>query len=134
MNLPFDILSTFGPLLFFISFYGLITSRNVIKSIVFVIIMQTSVIIIWLGIGASHGTTPPILTSEEILTYGFEGVSDPLPQALMLTAIVIGISVTAIIITMLNALFRKYGSTDWDSLNMKAKSLDGNINKEEEAC
>lgn len=120
MNLPFELTQIAPPLLFFISFFGLITSRNVIKSIILLITMQTSVIIFWLTISASHGQIPPILSAEQILQNDLSGIADPLPQALMLTAIVIGISVTAIIITMLNALFRKYASTDWATLEQKA--------------
>jgi len=124
MNLPFELLSIFPPLLFFISFFGMITTRNAIKAIVFIIIMQTSVIIFWLSVGASHGTIPPILSVEQVVDGHLDGVADPLPQALMLTAIVIGISVTAIIITMLNALFRKYFSTDWGTLKQLAPSTE----------
>lgn len=122
MNLSVDLLQIVPPLLFFISFFGLITSRNVIKSIILLIVMQTSIIIFWLVIGSTHGQVAPILTSEQVLQGDLSGIADPLPQALMLTAIVIGISVTAIIITMLNGLFRKYGSTDWGTLAKFAHS------------
>jgi len=134
MNLPFGLLHIFSPLLFFISFFGMITTRNVIKVIVFIILMQTSVVIFWLSVGASHGTTPPILSIEQVTTGQLDGVADPLPQALMLTAIVIGISVTAIIITMLNALFRKYFSTDWGTLKQLATSTEASSEKEEPLC
>ena len=120
MNLPFNLLQIFPPLLFFISLFGLITSRNVIKSIAFSLLMQTAVIIFWLSVGAAHGTTPPMIQDGAML-YNLEGFSDPLPQALMLTAIVIGISITAINITMLNTLFRKYRSTDWGTLAKETK-------------
>ena len=134
MNLPFDLLHIFPPLLFFISFFGMMTSRNAIKAIIFIILMQTAVIILWLGVGASHGTLPPILSAEQARTYNFYGVSDPLPQALMLTAIVIGISVTAIIIIMLNSLFRKHHSTDWDTLKSFAMTKKDFLRKGDKAC
>ena len=134
MNVPFDLLQIAPPLLFFISFFGMITSRNAIKAIFFIIIMQTSVVLFWLIVGASHGTKPPILSADYIDTYGLEGVADPLPQALMLTAIVIGISVTAIIIIMLNSVFRRYHSTDWGTLEKFAKSKNALLEKEESSC
>ena len=111
MNLPFSIQEMFPPLLFFISFFGLITSRNIIKSVVFTLLMQTAVVVFWIMIAAYHGNRPPMLLGDDMSVY-----ADPLPHALMLTAIVIGISVTAINITMLNSLFRKYSSTDWKKL------------------
>ena len=134
MNFSSELLNIIGPLLFFISFFGLITSRNVIKSIVFIIIMQTSVIIFWLLISSFHGTQPPIISPGDLAVNGLDGVADPLPQALMLTAIVIGISVTAIIITVLNALFRKYRSTDWETLEKEASSSAKSFNKEQNSC
>ena len=101
--------------LFFLSLFGIFSTGNVIKSIVCIMLMQTSVIIFWLGIASLHGTRPPIFVYEELLEYKTE-MSDPLPQALMLTAVIIGIAVTAINITMLNTLFRKYKTVDWQAL------------------
>ena len=134
MNLPFEWLYVFTPMLFFISFFGMITSRNVIKTIIFIVIMQTSVIIFWISISANHGRTPPIISVEQVNANQLENIADPLPQALMLTAIVIGISVTAIIITMLNALFRKYSSTDWSTLEQLGTAVEILQEKEETSC
>ena len=105
-----NILEILTLALFFISFYGLITSRKMIKSVVFSMLMQTAVIVFFLGLGFRIGIRPPIGDYFETLEY----VADPLPQALMITAIVIGIAVVTISITMLMSLFRSYKTTDWD--------------------
>ena len=105
---------------FFISLAGLLTSRDVVKSIICIMLMQTSVVLIWLAIGAREGNQPPIINDPSEMVYpGY--YADPLPQALMITAIVIGISVTAVIITMLNNLIRKYKTAEWSSLLEKVK-------------
>jgi len=110
-------LDIFAIALFFIGFMGLITSRNVLKSIIFMLMMETAVIVFWLFIGSRTGVIPPIIYDVAMLDPdNLSAIADPLPQALMLTAIIIGISVTAINITMLNALLRKHGSTDWGVL------------------
>ena len=109
------ILDIFPIILFFISFYGLITTSNIIKSIVFIMMMQTSVIMFWLGVGSRYGVFPPIIGDIAYLQTP-DAIADPLPQALMLTAIIIGIAVTAINITMLNALFKKHKSVNWKSM------------------
>ena len=106
--------------MFFVSFYGLITSKKAIKSIVFILLLQTSVVMFFLSIGYSDGVLPPMAGSIE--RYGY--VADPLPQALMLTAIIIGISVAAVNITMLMTLFRKYKTTDWNAIKEKSKGQD----------
>ena len=117
MNLHiFDI---FPILLFFISFFGIITSGNIVKSIVLTVLMQTSVIMFWLGIAARLGTIPPIFEYYGDV-YDLSAVADPLPQALMLTAIIIGISVTSINITLLNSLFRKYKTVEWEKMEALA--------------
>jgi len=107
-----EILDIFAVLLFFISLFGLITARSAIKTIIFTLIMQTSIIMFWLFLSARTGTTPPIIYDPSLL-YNMADIADPTPQALMLTAIIIGISVTAIKITMLNYLFRRYNTADW---------------------
>jgi len=103
----FGIIEGLVVLVFFISFYGLITSRSVLKSIVSIGIMETSVIMFFLSLGYVDGMTPPI-------GLNLENVADPLPQALMLTAIIIGVAVTAINLTMSISLCRKFKTTDWD--------------------
>ena len=103
--------------LFFISFFGLITSRKAVKSIVFILIMQSAVVMFFLSIGYYDGILPPIGDLLENPQY----TADPLPQALMLTAIIIAISVVAVNITMLMTLFRKYGTTCWDALRKESK-------------
>jgi len=123
----FDIVELSAILMFFISFYGLIISRSIIKSIIFIVFMEVAVVMFWLSFGFRPGLAPPIIASME----NIEGVGnwtenwmyytdymvymgDPLPQALMITAIIIGLSVTAVNTIMFITLYRKYKTTDWD--------------------
>ncbi|MCL2203318.1 MAG: cation:proton antiporter subunit C [Defluviitaleaceae bacterium] len=110
-------LEIFSLALFFISFFGIITSKNMIKSIIFVMLIQTAVIMFWLKLGREDTATPipPIIYDPALLDY-MERIADPLPQALTLTAIIIGFSVVAVIITMFNALYRLHGTADWKKL------------------
>ena len=112
------IFDVFPIILFFISFFGLITTQNIVKSIILSVTMQTAVIMFWLGIAARVGRIPPIFEYYDL----YEGIeiADPLPQALMLTAIIIGIAITAINITLLNSLYRKYKTIKWDEMTKTA--------------
>lgn len=118
----FEIVEIASVIMLCISFYGLTVSRNIIKSIVLTVLMESSVIMFFLGIGfrlQQGGMIPPIgaeLVHMESLTY----VADPLPQALMITAIVIGLSVTAVNIIMLLNLLRKFNTADWDTVKTKS--------------
>ena len=105
----YDIIEVVAIVAFFISFYGLITSKGVIKSIVSISIMEVAVIVFFLSFGYSDGITPPIGT--EIVN-----AADPLPQALVITAIIIGVALTAVNLTMLISLSRESSATDWDTL------------------
>lgn len=106
--------------LFFISLYGLCSRRNIIKSIISLAIMQAALILFFLSIDSGSDTIPPIGTSLSQASK----VADPLPQALMITAVVIGISVTAISLTMFVSLYHKYGSTNWNRVKKKRGEID----------
>ena len=98
--------------MFFISFYGLITSNKAIKSIIYIGLMEIAVIMFFLSIGYERDIMPPIGQNQT-------NVADPLPQALMITAIVIGVAVTAVNLTMLISLCRESKTTDWDIVKKK---------------
>lgn len=96
--------------MFFLGLFGLITSKNMIKSVVFLTLLESGVIMFFLSVGVSAGMLPPI---AEYLHTDPYNLADPLPSALMITAIVIGLSVTSINITMLITLLRKYRTASW---------------------
>jgi len=115
----FQLVEFFAIALFFISIYGLISSKKALKSIVFTLILQTSVVMFFLGIGYSENILPPIgIYVSDIEQVA--AVADPLPQALMLTAIIISICVLAINLTIIMSLFRKHKTTDWDTLKSES--------------
>ncbi|MCL2287442.1 MAG: cation:proton antiporter subunit C [Firmicutes bacterium] len=111
-----EVIELFAIVMFFISFYGLISSKNVIKSIVSILLMEVAVIVFFLGIGFTGRAVPPVGTDLITLEY----VADPLPQALMITAVIVGLATTAINITMFITLFRKYKTADWNTIKTSA--------------
>jgi len=96
-------------IMFFVGFYGLISSKNIIKSIASITIIEMAVIVFFLGLGFVEGMGPPIGET-------MENPVDPLPQALVLTTIIIGITVTAVVLTMVISLSHQIKKTDWDSV------------------
>lgn len=92
----------------FLSFYGLMTTRNIVKSIVYITVLETAVIMFFLGIGYHSGILSPIGADLDP-----QAVADPLPQAFMITAVVIGLCGTAVNIIMFITLFRKFGTVHW---------------------
>ena len=96
-----------GILLFFIGLYGLMTNKTIIKTIMSMSIMEAAIYLFYISINYAPNTVPPI--------GDLEGVAyvDPVPSALMITAIVIGIGVTAIGLTMFMHYKQKHGITHW---------------------
>jgi len=116
--------------MFFLGFFGLVSSNNIIKSVIFIVLMETGVIMFFLRVGISSGYLPPI--ADHLREYGY--LADPLPSALMITAIVIGLSVTAINITMLMTLLRKYRTADWDAVKEAVMHENLEIYGEDKKC
>ena len=112
------ILYVFCFLLFAIGAYAITVKKNLIKVIIGVVIMDSAVNLFLILLGyrvpvsgeaaAPIETQLPPLTGEEFLARAV----DPLPQALILTAIVIGLSVVALMVVMAVRLHEKYGTFD----------------------
>ncbi|QQO10997.1 sodium:proton antiporter [Breznakiella homolactica] len=98
--------------LFLCGFCGLAVSRNLIKKVYALAIMNTSVILFFIVEGAAIGSLAPLLqTAEETASF-----VDPIPQALMLTAIVVGVCVSALSLALVYRLYRVYGTLDCEEL------------------
>ncbi len=104
---------TIGILLFFIGAWGLVSRKNVLKTILSIGIMQTAVILFFLY---EKDVTTSVAPIGDLSTQ--TNIADPLPQALMITEIVIGAGITAAALVMFIHLFHKYGSTNWSTLRM----------------
>ena len=94
--------------LFCIGLYCILRKRNIIKIIIGLGIMEYAVNLFFVLIGyRMHGRAPILSKTEEILN-----IVDPIPQALVLTAIVIGLAVTALLVTIAIRIYEKYGTFD----------------------
>ena len=108
-----ELAELFAVLVFFVSYYGLATTRNILKSVVFVVFKEVSAIMFFLSIGYFIGIRAPIGEAVVAAT-DFTPFADPFPQALAITAIVIGLSVTTVMLVMTITIIRQFGSMDWN--------------------
>lgn len=99
---------TVGVGLFFIGIYGLLARRNIVKTVISLGIIQSAIVLFFLTINYEPGRIPPLGEAANAQT-----AVDPVPQALMITAIVIGVAVTAVSLTMFISLYHHYGTTNW---------------------
>jgi len=96
-------------ILFFIGVAGLVIRKNMMISVISIGIMDTAIILFFISITTSAGRMAPMIAQ----TYT-DVVVDPVGHALVLTSIVIGVSIMAIILIMILNLYREYGTLDWD--------------------
>lgn len=95
--------------LFGIALYQVL-QRNVIRSAIGIILLGSAINLFLLSAGSSNGVVPPYTT--------FTGTqADALPQALVLTAIVISMGGLAFILSMLYIISVRYQTSDLDEVD-----------------
>ena len=94
--------------LFCVGIYGLLSKRNIIKMIVGLIIAEHAVNLFFILVAYRRNGRAPILAPDVVITQ----MVDPLPQALVLTAIVIGLATTALLVALAIRIYGKYGTYD----------------------
>ena len=98
-------------------FYVVISSGNLVKKIVGLCLFQASVFILYISLGKIAGGTAPILR-EGISLY-----SNPLPHVLILTAIVVGVSTTALGLALVVRIKEAYDTVEEDEIHQQDESL-----------
>ncbi len=91
--------------------YGLVTANNLIRKMLCLWMLQSSVILCFLTEGHSIGHLAPVL--EPGVTGAFV---DPMPQALMLTAIVIGVCFNVLAVVFIVRLYETRGTVEVSQL------------------
>ena len=95
-------------ILFLVGLYGVVTRRNLIKIAISLSIMEFSIFLMLVLIGyIDEGLAPIVDPAKSAEIY-----VDPLPQAMVLTAIVIGLATTAMLMAIAIRLYRKYKTFD----------------------
>ncbi|MCA1950313.1 MAG: sodium:proton antiporter [Treponema sp.] len=102
--------------LFLLGFYGLAVQKNLVKKVFALSIQNAAVVLLFILEGGRIGTHAP-LVMEGSKTY-----VDPVPQALMLTAIVVGVCVSALVLALVYRLFREYQTLDVEEIQKRANN------------
>jgi multisubunit Na+/H+ antiporter MnhC subunit len=96
--------------LILIGLWGILSNRNIIKIIVGFSLFDTGLHVLIVSLGYVRNGTAPIL--DKAVTSTGAQIVDPIPQALVLTAIVIGLGVTALMLGYALKLYQKRKSLD----------------------
>ncbi len=96
--------------LFCVGLYCILRKRNIIKIIVGIIICEYAVNLFFILVAYRIGGRAPIFSSQADISAST--MVDPLPHALVLTAIVIGLATTALLVAIAMRIYEKYGTFD----------------------
>lgn len=99
-------------ILFIIGLYTLLTHSNLLKKVIGINIMETSIFLFFVSIGYIKGANAPIID----LTNGNLTYINPLPSAMILTGIVVGVSVTAFALSLIVKIHQAYGTLELDEI------------------
>lgn len=95
-------------ILLMIGFYAVIAKLNLVKKLIGLSLFQAAVFLLYITMGEIDGGTAPIFPES-----GADGIyANPLPQVLILTAIVVGISTTALGLGIVVRIKEAYGSIE----------------------
>lgn len=108
------IATVIGFLLIIIGLWGMLSQKNLIKIIIGFSILDTGIHVVMVSIGYIKDRVAPILDSAVKEGSGFKPVVDPVPSALVLTAIVIGLAVTALMLSYAIRMYNRKKSLSID--------------------
>jgi multisubunit Na+/H+ antiporter MnhC subunit len=94
--------------LFSLGLYCVVRKRNVIKIIIGIGIMDYAINLFFVLVGYRNEGRSPIFSSDQAI----KTMVDPLPQAVVLVAIVIGLAVTLTLVAIAIRIYEKYGTFD----------------------
>jgi len=100
--------------LFFVGLFGLLTQKHFIKIFISIATMETALFLFFIGNMFNKDFTAPIISE------GFTDIAkmnDPIPHAMILTAIVIGMAVLALGVSMSIEYYKLTGNTEIDKMN-----------------
>ncbi len=107
--------------LFLWGFFIMVAHPNLVKKLIGMYLVQTSVIFLLVTISAKKEATVPILQGSDAVQSATHQIdpadyTNPLPHVLTLTAIVVQVATLGVSLALVTAIYRKYGSLDEDEI------------------
>ena len=117
-NLISNIGEEVAMLLFGIGFANLLFQKNLIRKIIGLNIMDSSIYLFLAEKGYIEGRLAPIVVNgiQDVDTY-----INPIPSGLVLTGIVVSVSVTALMLSLTVRLYKRYHTLDLDEISARLK-------------
>ncbi|MCK5541307.1 MAG: cation:proton antiporter subunit C [Desulfobacterales bacterium] len=107
-------------ILMMLGMYGIFMKKNYMKKIIGLNILQTSIILFFISIGAKNNATLPILElqNDHDANVAIQAVNyiNPLPHVLMLTAIVVAVATLGVALAMVIKIYKDYKTIEEDKI------------------
>jgi multicomponent Na+:H+ antiporter subunit C len=97
-----------------IGLYGMMLKRNLLKKVIGMTIFQTAIYLLFIQGATKRGATIPVRAEE----FGTEAAAyiNPLPQVIVLTAIVVGVAITGVALSLILLIQRSHGTLDEEAI------------------
>jgi multicomponent Na+:H+ antiporter subunit C len=104
--------------LLLIGIYGVLASPNLVRKLMGLNLLQVAVMLFFVTLGAKSGAAPPVAGTSPLLAAAY---ANPLPHTLMLTAIVVGVSMTGVALALVIRIQREFGTLEEPELLAKQR-------------
>ncbi|MEV5508036.1 sodium:proton antiporter [Streptomyces orinoci] len=99
--------------IFLIGVHGMATSRNLVHAVGCLSVAQSSTYVLLMAVGYRRGGSAPVFSDVPTTTI----TVDPVVQALALTDVVVGATVTALLLALVVQVQKRHGTIDPDELS-----------------
>ncbi len=101
-------------LLIIIGLYAVLNKKHLVKIVIGLSIIDAGINLLFVAVGYISGGTAPIFSPGN--EQAASRMVDPVPQALVLTAIVIGFAVTALALSLVIRLYKHHHTANIDQI------------------
>lgn len=107
-------------ILFLWGFYIMVVHPNLVKKLIGLYILQTSVIFFLVAFSAKQGATVPVIRPDSVPVDALQ-YANPLPHVLTVTAIVVQVATLGVSLALVSAAYRKFGTLDENEVLQKVE-------------
>ena len=107
-------------ILFLWGFYIMVVHPNLVKKLIGLYILQTSVIFFLVAFSAKQGATVPVIRPGSVPVDALQ-YANPLPHVLTVTAIVVQVATLGVSLALVSAAYRKFGTLDENEVLKKVE-------------
>jgi len=93
--------------------YIVVASSNLVKKVIGLNLFQTAIFLFFISTAYVEGGRSPTIPKE---AFAGQRYASPLPQVIVLTAIVVGIALTAVALALIVRIYDEHGTLDQETL------------------